>query len=137
MPRSKGGELLEACEGCYTRKLSCRTGGRGRRTKKIVGKTGAKNLRESSKSEEESNASRKEWLRNFSTMKVGPPRHAKPAKPRRASPGAKVTSHRTTSRLAGLEAKKWLHKLRKSQIALNKLPAEKKEVSANVVDQYP
>ena len=47
-----------------------------------------------------------------------------------------MTSHRTTSRPAGLEAKKWLHKLCKSQIALNKLPAEKEEVPANVTDQY-
>src|SRR5882724_2839833 len=74
MPRSKGGEPLEACEGCYTWKLSCRMGGRGGRSIKIVGKTGAKNARESSESEE-SNVSGKEWLRNFSTMKVSPPRH--------------------------------------------------------------
>ena len=66
----------------------------------------AKKPRDSSESEEESNASGKEWLRHFSTMKVGPLRHAKPtAKLRRASPGAKVTGCRTTSRLAGLEAK--------------------------------
>jgi len=79
MPRSKGGELLEACEGCYTQKLSCRTGGRGGRNQKIMEKRGAKKPRDSSESEEESNASRKEWLRNFSTMKVGPPRHVKHA----------------------------------------------------------
>src|SRR5882724_11092238 len=53
MPRSKGGELLEACEGCYTRKLSCQMGGRGRRNQKIMEKSGAKKLRDSSKSEEE------------------------------------------------------------------------------------
>ena len=53
-------------------------GGRGGRTKKGMEKRGAKKLRDSSESEE-SNASRKEWLKNFSTMKVGPPRHAKPA----------------------------------------------------------
>src|SRR5882724_9921400 len=109
MPRSKGGELLEACKGCYNLKLSCQTGGRGGRTKNIMEKRGAKKLRDSSESEEESNVSGKEWLRNFSTMKVGPLRHAKPAESRRASPGAKVTGHRMTSRLAGLEAKKWLH----------------------------
>ena len=70
---------MEACEGCYTQKLSCRTGGRGWRTKKNMEKRGTKKPRDSSESEEESNVIRKEWLRNFSTMKVGPPRHAKPA----------------------------------------------------------
>src|SRR5882724_13037399 len=78
MPRSKGGEPLEACEGCYMQKLSCRTGGRGRRSQKVMGKRGTKKLRDSSKSDEESNTSGKEWLRNFSMMKVGPPRHVKP-----------------------------------------------------------
>jgi len=82
-------------------------------------KRGAKELRDSIKSEEESNASGKEWLRNFSTMKVSPPRHVKHvAKPRPASLGAKVTSRRTTSRPAGLEAKRWLHKLHKSKTTL-------------------
>jgi len=42
-------------------------------------KRGTKKLRDSSKSEEESNARGKEWLRNFSTMKVGSPRHIKHA----------------------------------------------------------
>src|SRR5882724_13469163 len=41
-----------------------------------------------------------------------------------------------TRRPAGLEAKKRLHKLCKSQITLNKLPAEKEEVPANIADQY-
>ena len=61
---------MEVCKGCYTWKLSCQTGGRGRRNQKIMEKRGAKKPRDSSESEEESNASRKEWLRNFSTMKV-------------------------------------------------------------------
>src|SRR5882724_5300257 len=105
MPRSKGGEPLEACEGCYNRKLSCWTEARGGRTKRIMEKTGAKKLKDSSESEE-SNVSGKDWLRNFSTMKVGPPRHSKPAaEPRQASLGAKVTSRRMTSRPAGLEPK--------------------------------
>jgi len=128
MPRSKGGEPLEACEGCYNRKLSCQMEGRGRRTKRIMEKTGAKNPRDSSESEEESNVSRKEWLRHFSTMKVSPLRHAKPAaEPRRASLGAKVTGHRTTSRLAGIEAKKQLHKLHKSNITLKISQLKKKK----------
>ena len=42
-------------------------------------KRGAKKPRDSSEGKEERNTSGKEWLRNFSTMKVGPPRHAKPA----------------------------------------------------------
>jgi len=67
--QEQGRRTIGACEGCYTQKLSARweegVGG----PEKIVGKTGAKKARESSKSEEESNASRKEWLRNFSTMK--------------------------------------------------------------------
>ena len=85
-------------------------------------KKGAKKLRDSSKSKEESNASGNEWLRNFSTMKVGPPRHIKHvAKLRQSSPGAKMTSCRTTSRPAGLEAKRWLHKLRKFQTTLMRL----------------
>ena len=90
-----------------------------------MGKRGTKKLRESSESDEESNASGKEWLRSFSTMKVGPPRHIKPmaklkqaAKLKRASPGAKMTSRRMTSRPAGLEAKRRLHKLRKFKIIL-------------------
>jgi len=128
MPRSKGGELLEACEGCYNRKLSCRMGGRGGRTKRIMEKTGAKKPRHSSESKEERNASGKEWLRNFSTMKVGPPRHAKPAAElRQTSLGAKVTGCRMTSRPAGLEAKKRLHKLCKSNITLNISQLKKKK----------
>jgi len=78
MPRSKGGEPLVACEGCYMRKLSCRTGGMGGRSQKVMGKRGTKKPRDSSESDEESNVSGKEWLRNFSMMKVGPPRHVKP-----------------------------------------------------------
>jgi len=70
---------LEACEGCYTCKLSCQTGGRGGRNKRHLEKKGAKKLRDSSESEEERNTSGKEWLRNFGTMKVGPPRHVKHA----------------------------------------------------------
>ena len=98
---------MEACEGCYTRKLSCWTGGRGGRKKKVLEKRGAKKLRESSESEEESNMSRKEWLKTFSTMKVRPPRHIKHVDlPRQASLGAKLTSCRMTSRPVGLEAKK-------------------------------
>src|SRR5882724_4552687 len=125
MPRSKGGEPLEACEGCYTRKLSFRTGGRGGRSQKVMGKRGTKKPGNSSKSDEESRANGKEWLRSFSTMKVGPPRHVKPtaepkraAELKRASLGAKMTSRRTTSRLAGLEAKRRLHRLRKFKILL-------------------
>jgi len=128
MPRSKGGEPLEAYEGCYNRKLSCCMEGRGGRTKRIMEKTGAKKPRDSSESEEESNTSGKEWLRNFSTMKVGPPRHAKPAaEPRQASLGAKVTSCRMTSRPAALQAKKRLHKLCKFNITLNISQLKKKK----------
>ena len=113
---------MEACKGCYTRKLSCQTGGRGGRNKKVMEKRGAKKLRESSKSKEERNVSGKECLRNFSTMKVGPPRHVKHvAKLRLAILGAKVTGCRTTSRPAGLEAKRWLHKLYKSKTTLKNL----------------
>jgi len=113
---------LEACEGCYTQKLSLKTGGRGGRNKKVLEKKGAKKPRDSSESEEERNASRKEWLRNFSTMKVGPPRHVKhAAEPRQASLGAKVTSCRMTSRPAGLEAKRRLHKLPEFQTTLMSL----------------
>jgi len=78
LPRSKGGQLLEACKGCYTRKLSCWTAGRGGRKKRIVEERGMKKLRESSKSKGESNMSRREWLKKFSTMKVRPPKHIKP-----------------------------------------------------------
>ena len=94
-------------------------GGRGGRNQKILKKRGAKKLRDSSESMDESNAHGKEWLRNFSTMKVSPPRHVKHvAKLRRASPGAKVTGRRMTSRSAGLEAKRRLHKLCKSKTTL-------------------
>jgi len=51
---------LEACKGCYTQKLSCWTGGRGGRKKRVLEKRGAKKPRESSESEEESNMSRKD-----------------------------------------------------------------------------
>ena len=47
-PRSKGGQLLEACKRFYTLKLSCLTTGRGRRKKWSVGERNAKKLRESS-----------------------------------------------------------------------------------------
>ena len=119
---------MEACEGCYTQNLSFQMGGRGGRTKKGMEEKGAKKPRDSSESKEESNASRKEWLKNFSTMKVGPPRHAKPAAElRRASPGAKVTGRRTTSRPAGLEAKKRLHRLRKFTTTLQNPQLKKKK----------
>ena len=88
-----------------------------------MGKRGTKKLRNSSKSDEESNVSGKEWLRSFSMMKVGPPRHVKPmaelkrvAEPKRASLGAKMTSQRTTSRPAGLEAKRQLHNFVSSRL---------------------
>jgi len=77
---------------------------------------GVKKSRERSESEEESNTSGREWLKKFSTMKVGPPWHLKPvAELRCSSLGAKLTSHRTTSRLAGLEAQKWLNRHREFQ----------------------
>jgi len=109
---------LEDCEGCYTQKLSCQMGGRGRGNQKIMEKRGAKKPRDSSESKEENNVSGKEWLRNFSTMQVSPPRHFKHvAKLRQASLGAKEkeTGCRMTSRPAGLEAKRWLHKLHEFQ----------------------
>ena len=88
-------------------------------------KRGTKKPGNSSKSDEESRVNGKEWLRSFSMMKVSPPRHVKPmaelkraAELKQASPGAKMTSRRMTSRPAGLEAKRWLHKLRKSKIIL-------------------
>ena len=77
LPRSKGGQLLEACKGCFTRKLSCWTTGRGRRKKQAMGERNARKLRESSKSDGESNMSRREWLKTFSTMKFGLPKHIK------------------------------------------------------------
>ena len=78
-----------------------------------------KKPRESSKSEGESNTSGRKWLKKFSTMKVEPPKHIKPAaKLRHASSGAKLTSHRTTSRVAGLEAKKKLNRLHEFQTKL-------------------
>jgi len=79
---------LEACEGCYTGKLSYQTGERGGRNKKVMEKRGSKKPRDSSESEEESNMSGKEWLRNFSTMKVGPPRHVKHAAEHMSQPGS-------------------------------------------------
>jgi len=45
---------------------------------KTMEERGVQKLKESSKSEEESNTSRREWLKKFSTMKVGPPQHLKP-----------------------------------------------------------
>src|SRR5882724_3416576 len=78
LPRSKGGQPLEACEGCYTQKLSFWTAWRGGRKKQTVGERDSKKLRESSKSNGESDMSRREWLRTFSTMKVRLPKHIKP-----------------------------------------------------------
>ena len=63
--------------------------------------------------------SRREWLKKFSTMKVRPPKHIKPmAELGHASLGEKLTSHRMTSRLAGLAAKKRLHRLHEFQTEL-------------------
>jgi len=84
---------LEACEGCYTRKLSCQTTGRGGRKKQAMGERDAKKLRESSESDGESNTSGREWLKTFSTMKVRPPKHIKPtAGPRHGTLGARPAS---------------------------------------------
>jgi len=107
---------LEACEGCYTQKLSFQTRGWGWRKKNVMEERGVKTPRESSEIEEESNVSGREWLKTFITMKVGLPRHIKlMAELRQASLGAKLTSHRMTSRMTGLEAKKWLNKLHEFQ----------------------
>ena len=77
---------------------------------------GAKKPRESSKSEEESNMSGREWLKKFNTIKVRLPWHLKPVvEKRHPSSGAKLTGCRMTSGLAGLEAKKQLNKLHEFQ----------------------
>ena len=103
---------LEACQGCYTQKLSCPTARRGVRKKADMEERDVKALGESSESEGEGEESRREWLSKFSTMKVGPLKHVKPMTELKSlGLEAKVTAHRVMSRLAGLEVKKRLEKL--------------------------
>ena len=92
-PRSKGGKLLEACEGCYTQKLSLWTTGRGGRKKQTVGERDSKKPRESSEGNGESNMSGRELLKTFSPMKFRPPKHIKPAAGlRQGTSGARTAS---------------------------------------------
>jgi len=73
---------------------------------------GVKKPRKSSKSKRERKASRREWLKTFSTMKVGLPKQAKPTmEPKGLSSEAKVTTLRVTSRPTGVEVKRRLEKL--------------------------
>ena len=116
MPRTKGGQPLDACAGCFRQKLSCQTGGMGGRRKFVKGKQSA-DSRESSESDEESDVSGKDWLARFSTMKVGPPRHIKATKGATnatATPTdtrTKLTGQRATVRAAGMAAKNRIDKL--------------------------
>jgi len=60
-----------------------------------VGKLG-----ESSESDKEGNEGRQEWLMRFSTMKVGPPKHARPiTETKHLILGVRVTACRMMSRL--------------------------------------
>ena len=91
--QEQGRAAAGGLQGVLHLKLSCQTAGRVRRKKKTMEERGAKKLRESSESNGESNMSGKEWLRTFSTMKVGPLKHIKPvAKLRHATSGARLTS---------------------------------------------
>jgi len=107
LPRIKGGQALEACLGCFRQKLSCRTGGAGRRKKAAE---------EKDANDEGSDGSGKQWMLKFSTMKVGPPKAAKPARDstdmgeRHLRTVGKVASPRRQIRTAGVEAKQRLER---------------------------
>jgi len=111
--RFKGGQPLEACQGCYTRKISCQTVGKGGRKKVTMEVRDMKNMEDSSESKGEGDESGREWLNKFSTMKVGLPKHTKPMTELKGlSSEAKVITCRVTSRLAGVEVKRRLKKRR-------------------------
>ena len=96
---------------CFRWKVSCWTAGRGQRKKVSMKDHGVRKLGESSKSDKQGNESGWEWLTRFSPMKVGPLKHARPAKYKCLDSGVKVTARRMTSRPGGLEAKKRLKRL--------------------------
>jgi len=121
MPRTKGGRHLDACAECFGRKVSCRTGGAGGRKKR-------KNVEESTDSGQstEDDAGGRGWLERHSTkvgphgtsIKVGPPTHAKPTGAATEGTKAKAETRnepmirRTTTRNAGLVAKKRIERFR-------------------------
>ena len=121
MPRTKGGRHLDTCGECFRRKVSCRTGGAGGRKKR-------KSVEESTDSGEgtEDDAGGRGWLERHSTKvgphgtttKVGPPTHAKPTGAATEGTKAKAETRnepmirRTTTRNAGLVAKKRIERLR-------------------------
>jgi len=66
----------------------------------------------SNESDEEGDENGREWLMKFRTMKVGPPKHIKPATELKLlGLGVRVTSCGMMSRLEGQEVKKRLKKL--------------------------
>jgi len=92
---------------------------------------------ESSESDEEGNEGRWEWLTRFSTMKVGPLKHARPAtKTKCLGLRVRVTTHRMMSRQAGLEAKKRLKRLCEFPLGAFDHQPDETEVPANVADYY-
>jgi len=96
----KGGRLLATCTKCFVWKVSCQTGGAGGRKKKT------KKIHETTDSGEtsEEDVRGRGWLERHSTItKVGPPIHARPPA---ADVGIPQTTQRTTTRNAGIEAKK-------------------------------
>ena len=92
---------------------------------------------ESSDSDEGGNKSRRGWLRKFSIMKVGPPKHAKPTTETKClGSGAKVTACRMMSRTAGLEVKKRLERLNEFPLRAFDQQADETKVLANVADHF-
>jgi len=108
-------------------------GGRGGRTRKIVGKTGARRQGRVARARREQ--CKQEGMAEELQHHEGRSSEAcQTCRTETSQPGTRVTSHRTTAgRL--VRSKKQLHKLRKSQIT-EQTPAEKEEVPANIADQY-
>jgi len=69
---------LDACAGCLGQKLSCHTSGMGG-WKKAAKEKDAKELEESSTDDGESVGCGRQWMKEFSRMKVGPPKGVKTA----------------------------------------------------------
>ena len=77
LSQTKGRQPLNMCIGCHKKKLSCQTNGAG--SQKKVAMVPEEEEEEEDSTSEESDGSRKGWLQKFSTMKVGPPKGARPA----------------------------------------------------------
>ena len=78
LSQTKGRQPLNVCLVCFGQKLLCQTDGVGSQ-KRVARVLAEEEPMEDSASDEENDGSRRGWFEKFSTLKVGPPKGAKPS----------------------------------------------------------